>query len=68
MFCFSSGSVLYQFNALFSSQQDDEDISRIAAALYDVISANGDVIEVNGQDVPVSEVMLAFSNDLADTG
>ena len=59
---------MYQFNAQFSAAQDDEAISQIAAALRDVISADGDVIAVNGRDVPVNEVLFAFSNNLEDTG
>ena len=58
---------MYQFNAQFSAAQNDEAISEIAAALRDVISADGDVIAVNGRDVPVNEVLFAFSNNLEDT-
>ena len=62
--CCRRGSVLYQFNALFDGSLTDEEISQIGQSLNQAITDNGNVLTVNSQQAPVTNLQFAPSSNL----
>ena len=62
--CCRRGSVLYQFNALFDGSLTDEEISQIGQALNQAITDNSNVLTVNSQQAPVTNLQFAPSSNL----
>ena len=64
MLRYRRGSVLYQFNALFDGSLSDEEISQIGQALNQAITDNSNVLTVNSQQAPVTNLQFAPSSNL----